>query len=68
MTRQLNTISSEVELPEALDESITKYLEAHPRWSKERLDQAAYSLFLMQNGVKDPAVNALYLDSLFGEA
>ena len=60
------TISIVVELPEVLDSALTKYLEDHPAWDRERLWQAMASLFLLQNGEKDPKVNSAYLDSLFG--
>ncbi|NEQ53716.1 MAG: DUF2811 domain-containing protein [Leptolyngbya sp. SIO3F4] len=60
------TISTVVEVPEPLHLSIQDYLETHPNWSQERLTQAALSLFLLQNGVNQPHINGLYLDSLFG--
>ena len=60
------TVSLMVEIPEALHLSIQDYLGAHEKWSQERMMQAALSLFLMQNGVNQPHVNSLYLDSLFG--
>lgn len=60
------TVSLMVEIPEALHLSIQDYLEVHELWSQERMMQAALSLFLMQNGVNQPHVNSLYLDSLFG--
>ena len=66
MKDQPITVSNIVEIPEALDLSIQSYLGDHPKWSRERLDQAAYSLFLMQNGSDQPHVIQLYLDSLFG--
>lgn len=60
------TVSLMVEIPEALHLSIQDYLNVHELWSQERMMQAALSLFLMQNGVNQPHVNSLYLDSLFG--
>lgn len=60
------TISLMVEIPESLHLSIQDYLNTHDLWSQERMMQAALSLFLMQNGVNQPHVNSLYLDSLFG--
>ncbi len=60
------TVSLMVEIPETLYVSIQEYLNTHEKWSQERMMQAALSLFLMQNGVNQPQVNSLYLDSLFG--
>ena len=62
------TVSLMVEVPESLHLSIQDYLNTHELWSQERVMQAALSLFLMQNGVNQPHVNSLYLDSLFGSA
>ena len=55
------TVSLMVEVPETLHLSMQDYLNTH-----ERVMQAALSLFLMQNGINQPHVNKLYLDSLFG--
>ncbi len=60
------TVSLMIEIPETLYQSIQDYLNTHDLWSQERVMQAALSLFLMQNGVNQPQVNRLYLDSLFG--
>lgn len=62
------TVSLMVDIPESLHLSIQDYLEAHEMWSQERMMQAALSLFLLQNGVNQPHINSLYLDSLFGTA
>ena len=51
-----------------LPATIQSYLDTHEMWSQERMMQAALSLFLLQNGVNQPHVNSLYLDSLFGYA
>ncbi|MEN8444088.1 MAG: DUF2811 domain-containing protein [Cyanobacteria bacterium J06555_13] len=60
------TVSLMVEVPESLHLSMQDYLNTHELWSQERIMQAALSLFLMQNGVNQPHINSLYLDSLFG--
>lgn len=60
------TVSLMVEIPEILHISMQDYLATHDMWSQERIMQAALSLFLMQNGVNQPHINKLYLDSLFG--
>lgn len=62
----MTTISTEVEIPEDLYESVQAYIESDPSQSYERVMQAALSLFLMQNGAGEPQVNGLYLESLFG--
>ncbi|MEO0396661.1 MAG: DUF2811 domain-containing protein [Cyanobacteria bacterium J06656_5] len=66
VTTASSTVSLMVEIPEELHLSIQDYLTTHELWSQERMMQAALSLFLMQNGVNQPRVNSLYLDSLFG--
>lgn len=60
------TVSLMVEIPETLHKSIQEYLDTHEMWSQERMMQASLSLFLLQNGVNQPQINSLYLDSLFG--
>lgn len=60
------TVSLMVEIPESLHLSIQDYLDTHDMWSQERMMQAALSLFLLQNGMSQPHINSLYLDSLFG--
>ncbi len=42
-------VSILAEIPEALHESLTGYLETHPDWDQDRLFAAALSLFLLQN-------------------
>ena len=65
ITTAPSTVSLMVEIPESLHLSIQDYLNTHELWSQERIMQASLSLFLMQNGVNQPHVNSLYLDSLF---
>ena len=60
------TVNVMIEIPEALHLSIQGYLDTHESWTQERMLQASLSLFLLQNGVNQPHVNSLYLDSLFG--
>lgn len=59
-------ISTNIEIPENLHAAVQDYLDTHPAWDHDRVMQAALSLFLVQNGVDQPSVNSLYLDSLFG--
>lgn len=44
------TVSILAEIPEALHESLSNYLESHPDWDQDRVFAAALSLFLLQNG------------------
>lgn len=60
-------VTLSIEIPEPLHDSIQQFLNNHPKWDEPRVYQAMASLFLMQNGVNEPHVNSLYLDSLFGE-
>ena len=60
------TITTEIEVPEELFEAFQEYLNTHDKWDQNRGMQAALSLFLLQNGSNRPAVNQIYLDSLFG--
>ena len=61
-----STVSINIEIPEALHNSIQGFISGHPGWDHDRAMQAALSLFLMQNGAGDQGVNRMYLDSLFG--
>ncbi len=63
----MSTISTNVEIPQPLDDAVTEYLEKHPNWDRERFTKAAFSVFLMQNGSSDRTVNRTYLDCLFDE-
>ncbi|HEY9618299.1 DUF2811 domain-containing protein [Pantanalinema rosaneae CENA516] len=59
------TVSILAEIPEALHESFTCYIESHPDWDQDRLFAAALSLFLLQNGDCDRRAAQVYLDTLF---
>lgn len=58
-------VSILVEIPEELHEAIQGYLDSHPTWNQQRAFSAALSLFLMQNGASDRAINRIYLETLF---
>ena len=66
MAKQVTMITREIEIPEVLDKALQRFINERPAWSEPRAAQAAIALFLLQNGVCDRTVNALYLDSLFG--
>ena len=59
------TVSILAEIPEALHESLSHYLESHPDWDQDRVFSAALSLFLLQNGDGDRRTARVYLDTLF---
>nr|WP_290228137.1 DUF2811 domain-containing protein [Trichocoleus desertorum] len=59
------TVSILAEIPEALHESLSYYLESHPDWDQDRVFAAALSLFLLQNGDGDRRAARVYLDTLF---
>lgn len=58
-------VSILAEIPEDLYQSLERYLERYPDWSRERVFSAAISLFLLQNGESDRRASRCYLDSLF---
>ncbi len=67
------TVSILAEIPEALHESLSLYLETHPDWDLDRVFTAALSLFLLQNGegnTKEASLSyrraaQVYLETLF---
>jgi predicted TPR repeat methyltransferase len=58
-------VSILTDLPEALHNSLTQYLEQHPDWDQDQVLTAALSLFLLQNGECDRQTTSVYLDTLF---
>jgi predicted TPR repeat methyltransferase len=58
-------ISILTDLPEALHNSLIRYLEQHPDWDQDQVLTAALSLFLLQNGECDRQTTSVYLDTLF---
>jgi hypothetical protein len=61
------TISLNIEIPEALYDSLQKHLDRHSAWDQDRAMTAALSLFLMQNA-KDGNAAKTYLNAFFAEA
>ncbi|MGK7929935.1 MAG: DUF2811 domain-containing protein [Microcystaceae cyanobacterium] len=43
------SVSILADIPEELHDSLTKYLEEHPKWDLERVFAVALSSFLLQN-------------------
>jgi hypothetical protein len=52
-------------LPDELREALRNFSVANPDWPIARVMCAALSLFLVQNGVENSAINRLYLDTTF---
>jgi hypothetical protein len=59
-------LSSMVELPPPISQHLQTFAEQRPGWTQERILSSALSLFLLQNGVRDPAVSQVYLQAMFG--
>lgn len=58
-------VSLEVEIPDALNDSLNAFVEAHSAWDFNRVFTAGLSLFLLQNGENDRTASRVYLDTLF---
>lgn len=63
-------VSLFVEIPEALHETLTTFLDTRPDWDQDRVFSAALALFLLQNRPanerqNDRATSRIYLDSIF---
>jgi hypothetical protein len=63
------TVSTLIEIPEVLHQSLQTYLDTHPDWDQDRVITAALSLFLLQNRNPntqgDRQAARVYLDALF---
>lgn len=70
------TVSILAEIPEALHQSLTDYLETHPNWDQDRVFAAALSQFLLQTGEGQSPREAenyracarVYLETLFEQS
>lgn len=66
-------ISVVAEIDSELHESLLKFLDRHPYWDVNKLFNASLSLFMLQNGSGENAIDAedyricskIYLDSIF---
>ena len=58
-------VSMEVEVPEALFQSMRDFLKEHPQWDQYQLVSSAVASFLFQNGSTDKAVAQHYLNGIF---
>ncbi len=59
-------VSFQAELPIALQEAMTRFIERYPNWDQYRLIQAALAGFLVQNGVETRQITRLYVGNMFG--
>ena len=62
---QVSFVSFLSEVPAPLKAAMTCFIEEHPNWDQYRLVQAAFSGFLVQNGIESRAITRLYLDNMF---
>ena len=53
------------EVPSALNDAMSVFMEEHPNWDQYRLIQAAISGFLIQKGVSTREINRIYSQSMF---
>ena len=53
------------EVPSALNDAMSVFMEEHPNWDQYRLIQAAISGFLVQKGVSTREINRIYSQSMF---
>ncbi len=59
-------VSFQADLPEALQQAMSSFIERHPNWDQYRLIQAALAGFLVQNGVDSRPITRLYIGNMFG--
>lgn len=62
---EASTISFHSELPQPLQQAMTRFIERYPNWDQYRLVQAALAGFLVQNGVESRAITRLYVGNMF---
>jgi hypothetical protein len=58
-------ISFQAEMPEPLQEAMTRFIECHPNWDQYRLVQAALAGFLVQNGIESREITRVYVGNMF---
>ncbi len=61
-----SVVSFQSELPLALKEAMSTFIERYPNWDQYRLIQAALAGFLVQNGVDSRQITRLYIGNMFG--
>ena len=60
-----SVISFQTEMPLALQEAMTRFIERHPNWDQYRLVQAALAGFLVQNGIESREITRVYVGNMF---
>jgi len=62
---QNSLVSFQSELPQPLQEAMTRFIEHHPNWDQYRLVQAALAGFLVQNGIASREITRVYVGNMF---
>ena len=62
---QPSIVSFQSELPQPLQEAMTRFIENHPNWDQYRLVQAALAGFLVQNGIESREITRVYVGNMF---
>ena len=62
---QPSLVSFQSELPQPLQEAMTRFIEHHPNWDQYRLVQAALAGFLVQNGIASREITRVYVGNMF---
>ena len=62
---QHSLVSFQSELPQPLQEAMTRFIENHPNWDQYRLVQAALAGFLVQNGIASREITRVYVGNMF---
>ena len=62
---QQSLVSFQSELPQPLQEAMTRFIENHPNWDQYRLVQAALAGFLVQNGIASREITRVYVGNMF---
>tara|TARA_Y100001968_G_scaffold332754_2_gene392088 strand:- start:523 stop:798 length:276 start_codon:yes stop_codon:yes gene_type:complete len=55
------------EVPIALQDAMSNFIEKHPNWDQYRLVQAAIAGYLLQKGVDSREINRIYFESMFSK-
>ena len=62
---QIECVSIETEIPEALYMGMKEFICSNPQWDQYRVMSSALANFLFQSGCDDRAVTERYLNDLF---
>ena len=64
-TAECSVVSFQSDLPQPLQQAMTKFIEGHPNWDQYRLVQAALAGFLVQNGKPSREITRVYVGNMF---